>query len=48
MDSDGKTLRNSSNSSVGHIDSDGKTIRNSSNSSVGHVDLIVFFILCFF
>ena len=38
MDSDGKTLRNSSNSSVGSIDSDGKTIRNSSNSSVGHVD----------
>lgn len=38
MDSDGKTLRNSSNSSVGRIDSDGKTIRNSSNSSVGHVD----------
>ncbi len=37
MDSDGKTLRNSSNSSVGKIDSDGKTIRNSSNSSVGHV-----------
>ncbi|HRH09921.1 MAG TPA: hypothetical protein PLU73_00325 [Bacteroidia bacterium] len=38
MDSDGRTLRNSSNSSVGRIDSDGKTIRNSSNSSVGHVD----------
>jgi hypothetical protein len=38
MDSDGKTLRNSSNSSVGSIDSDGKTIRNSSNSSIGHVD----------
>ncbi len=38
MDSDGKTLRNSSNSSVGKIDSDGKTIRNSSNSSVGRVD----------
>ncbi len=38
MDSDGKTLRNSSNSSVGKIDSDGKTIRNSSNSSVGSVD----------
>jgi ABC-type proline/glycine betaine transport system substrate-binding protein len=38
MDSDGKTIRNSSNSSVGKIDSDGKTIRNSSNSSVGHVD----------
>lgn len=38
MDSDGKTLRNSSNSSVGRIDSDGKTIRNSSNSSVGKVD----------
>jgi hypothetical protein len=38
MDSDGKTLRNSSNSSVGRIDSDGKTIRNSSNSSVGRVD----------
>ncbi|MBL7883575.1 MAG: hypothetical protein JNL69_05875 [Bacteroidia bacterium] len=38
MDSDGKTLRNSSNSSVGRIDSDGKTIRNGSNSSVGRVD----------
>lgn len=38
MDSDGKTIRNSSNSSVGSIDSDGKTIRNSSNSSVGRVD----------
>jgi hypothetical protein len=38
MDSDGKTLRNSSNSSVGRIDSDGKTIRNSSNSTVGKVD----------
>ncbi len=38
MDSDGKTLRNSSNSSVGRIDSDGKTIRNSNNSSVGRVD----------
>ncbi|MDI9340824.1 MAG: hypothetical protein QM534_09685 [Sediminibacterium sp.] len=38
MDSDGKTLRNSSNSSVGRIDSDGKTIRNSSNSSIGRVD----------
>lgn len=35
---DGKTLRNSSNSSIGRIDSDGKTIRNSSNSSVGRVD----------
>lgn len=38
MDSDGKTLRNSSNSTVGRIDSDGKTIRNSSNSTVGRVD----------
>ena len=38
MDSDGKTLRNSSNSSIGRIDSDGKTIRNGSNSSVGRVD----------
>ena len=38
MDSDGKTLRNSNNSSVGRIDSDGKTIRNSNNSSVGRVD----------
>lgn len=38
MDSDGKTLRNSNNSSVGRIDSDGKTIRNSNNSSVGKVD----------
>jgi len=38
MDSDGKTLRNSSNSSIGRIDSDGQTIRNGSNSSVGRVD----------
>jgi hypothetical protein len=38
MDSDGKTLRNSSNSTVGRIDSDGKTIRNSSNSTEGRVD----------
>lgn len=38
MDSDGKTLRNSSNSTIGKIDSDGKTIRNSSNSTVGKVD----------
>ena len=38
MDSNGKTLRNSSNSSIGKIDSDGKTIRNSSNSTVGKVD----------
>ena len=38
MDSDGKTLRNSSNSSIGRIDSDGKTVRNASNSTVGRVD----------
>lgn len=38
MDSDGKTIRNSSNSSAGRIDSDGKTVRNSNNSSVGRVD----------
>lgn len=38
MDSDGRTLRNSSNSSIGRIDSDGVTIRNGSNSSVGRVD----------
>jgi hypothetical protein len=38
MDSDGKTIRNSSNSSCGRIDSDGKTVRNGSNSSVGSVD----------
>ncbi len=38
MDSDGRTLRNSSNSSVASIDSDGRTIRNSSNSSIGSVD----------
>ena len=38
MDSNGKTLRNSSNSSIGRIDSDGRTIRNGSNSSVGRVD----------
>ncbi|MEI8136269.1 MAG: hypothetical protein WCH21_02980 [Bacteroidota bacterium] len=34
INSDGKTIRNSSNSSVGSVDSDGKTIRNSSNPSV--------------
>ena len=38
MDSDGKTIRNSSNSSCGRIDSDGKTVRNGSNSSCGSVD----------
>jgi hypothetical protein len=38
MDSDGKTLRNSSNSSIGRVDSDGKTVRNASNSTVGRVD----------
>jgi hypothetical protein len=38
MDSDGKTIRNSNNSSCGRIDSDGKTIRNGNNSSVGSVD----------
>ena len=38
MDSDGKTIRNSSNSSVGRIDSNGITIRNVNNSSVGRVD----------
>ncbi len=38
MDSDGKTIRNSSNSSCGRIDSDGRTVRNGSNSSVGSVD----------
>jgi hypothetical protein len=36
MDSDKKTLRNSSNSSIGRID--GSTIRNGSNSAVGRVD----------
>ncbi len=38
MDSDGRTLRNSSNSSIGRIDSDGVTIRNSSNSTVLKID----------
>lgn len=38
MDSDAKTLRNSSNSSIGRIDSDGITVRNGNNSSVGRVD----------
>ena len=38
MDSNGKTLRNSSNSAIGKIDSDGKTIRNAQNRSIGKVD----------
>lgn len=38
MSSDGRTLSNSSNSTVGKIDSDGRTISNASNSTVGKVD----------
>ncbi len=38
MDSDGKTLSNSSNSTVGKIDSDGRTISDAKNSTLGKVD----------
>lgn len=34
MSSDGRTLSNSSNSTVGKIDSDGRTISNTSNTTV--------------
>lgn len=38
MDSNGKILSNSSNSTVGKIDSDGKTISDANNSTLGKVD----------
>ncbi len=38
MDSDGRTISNSSGSTVGKIDSDGRTVSNSSGSTVGKVD----------
>lgn len=38
MDSNGRTLSNSSNSTVGKIDSDGRTVSNASGSTVGKVD----------
>lgn len=38
MDSDGRTLSNSSGSTVGKIDSDGRTISNASGSTIGKVD----------
>lgn len=38
MDSDGRTLSNSSGSTVGKIDSDGRTVSNASGSTIGKVD----------
>jgi hypothetical protein len=38
MSSDGRTLSNSSNATVGKIDSDGRTISNANNTTVGKVD----------
>lgn len=38
MDSDGRTISNSSGSTVGKIDSDGRTVSNASGSTVGKVD----------
>lgn len=38
VESDGRTLRSSSNSLMGKIDSDGATIRNANNSMLGKVD----------
>ncbi len=38
MDSNGKTISNSSNKTVGKIDSDGKTISDANNSTLGRVD----------
>ena len=38
MDSNGKTISNSSNKTVGKIDSDGKTISDANNSTLGKVD----------
>lgn len=38
MDGNGRTLSNSSNSTVGKIDSDGRTISDANNSTLGKVD----------
>lgn len=38
MDSDGRTISNSSGASVGKIDSDGRTVSNSSGATIGKVD----------
>lgn len=38
MDSNGKTISNSSNKTVGKIDSDGKTVSDANNSTLGKVD----------
>ncbi len=38
MDSDGRTISNSSGASVGKIDSDGRTVSNASGSTIGKVD----------
>jgi hypothetical protein len=38
MDSDGRTISNSSGSTVGKIDSDGRTVSNASGSTRGKVD----------
>ncbi|MEO7983216.1 MAG: 5-fold beta-flower protein [Bacteroidota bacterium] len=38
MDSDGRTLSNSSNSTVGKIDSDRRTISNAGGSTIGKID----------
>jgi hypothetical protein len=38
MDSNGKTISNSSNKTMGKIDSDGKTVSDANNSTLGKVD----------
>lgn len=38
MDSNGKTMSNSSNSTVAKIDSDGRTVSDANNSTLGKVD----------
>jgi hypothetical protein len=38
MDSNGKTISNSSNKTVGKIDSDGRTVSDANNSTLGKVD----------
>jgi hypothetical protein len=38
MDSNGKTISNANNRTVGKIDSDGKTISDANNSTLGKVD----------
>lgn len=38
MDSNGKTISNSSNKTLGKIDSDGKTVSDANNSTLGKVD----------